>query len=95
MKDEKLLPTAREMVPGLVDILRERGSEVSVRDLESAVAKVMGLSDFQLSLPHDKSRNEFQYRLAWARTYAKKMGLITTTSRKGYWVIADSEKATK
>jgi restriction system protein len=84
------LPRAREMVTSLVDALRELGGTASVADIEQTVARRLNLSPEQLGLPHDKSRSEFQYRLGWTRTYAKKDGLVVS-SRRNHWSLAETQ----
>ena len=84
------LPRAREMVTSLVDALRELGGTASVADIEQMVARRLNLSPEQLGLPHDKSRSEFQYRLGWTRTYAKKDGLVVS-SRRNHWSLAETQ----
>lgn len=79
-----VLPTAREMVPVLLRVLVELGGSATVRDIESAVAAELALTAEQLSITHDKSRSEFQYRLAWTRSYAKKDGQVVSTKRN-HW----------
>jgi restriction system protein len=72
------------MTESLLAVLAELGGSASVREIEDAVAKNLNLSEVQLSLPHDKSRTEFQYRLAWTRSYAKKAGLLISP-RRNFW----------
>jgi restriction system protein len=81
MDSKKNLPTARQMIPALTEALVSLGGQASVRDLEQAVATQLGLTSEQLSITHDKSRTEFQYRLAWTRSYAKKQGLVNSPVR--------------
>jgi len=78
------------MVTSLVDALRELGGTASVADIEQTVARRLNLSPEQLGLPHDKSRSEFQYRLGWTRTYAKKDGLVVS-SRRNHWSLAETQ----
>lgn len=76
------MPVAREIpselaYPDLVwpSILaiREKGGSASIEEIEDGVSRLMNLSDEVLAAPHTKgSRTEFQYRLAWVRTYLKK-----------------------
>ncbi len=53
-------------------------------------AEIVGLSDEQLDIPHlpekGGSTTEFEYRLAWTRTYLKKYGLLENSSR-GVWAL--------
>lgn len=87
MNDNKALPTAKQMIPNLLGALRSCGGAATVRELEMTVARDLQLSPDQLAIPHDKSRTEFQYRLAWSRSYAKKDGLVTS-ARRNHWELA-------
>lgn len=78
---KETLPTAKEMIPLLVQALEQNGGRATVRQLEELVAKLLRLSPQQLAIGHDKSRSEFQYRLGWTRTYAKKQGLALSIAR--------------
>jgi restriction system protein len=47
------------------------------------------LSDAVLAAPHKKgTRTEFQYRLAWIRTYLKKVGAVENSER-AIWALTD------
>lgn len=83
------LPTAKGMTRSLLAVLAELGGSASVREIEAAVAKNLDLTVAQLSVPHDRSRTEFQYRLAWTRSYAKKAGLLTSP-RRNFWSLPNS-----
>jgi restriction system protein len=53
------------------------------------VIKRQGFSDAQQAVLHnDGPETEIGYRLAWARTYLKGMGLLTNSSR-GVWALTD------
>lgn len=75
------LPTAVEMVPVLVEVLQALGRECELRELETIVGAKLSLTSEQLAVPHDRSRTEFQYRLGWARTYAKRDKKIISPRR--------------
>jgi restriction system protein len=81
MTTKEDLPTAKQMLPTLLQCLTDLGREGTVREIEGLVAQKLNLSADQLAVPHDKSRTEFQYRLAWTRTYAKRDGLATSRMR--------------
>jgi restriction system protein len=69
--------------------IREKGGSASIEEIEDGVSRLMGLSDEVLSAPHTKgSRTEFQYRLAWVRTYLKKIDAITNSAR-AVWSVTD------
>ena len=69
------------MVSVLLQVLRDLGREGTVREFETLVAVKLNLTPVQLAIPHDTSRTEFQYRLAWTRNYAKRDGLATSRMR--------------
>lgn len=69
--------------------LRERGGSASIEEIEDDVARILALSDGVLATPHTKgTRTEFQYRLAWVRTYLKKVGAVENSER-AIWALTD------
>ncbi|MFC1936366.1 restriction endonuclease, partial [Chloroflexota bacterium] len=61
------------------------------------VAELMQLSDEQLEILHDPERggrSEFEYRLAWTRTYLKKFDLIENSTR-GVWALTPTGRKTE
>jgi restriction system protein len=69
--------------------LRERGGSASIEEIEDDVARILRLSDAVLAAPHTKgTRTEFQYRLAWVRTYLKKVG-AAENSERAIWSLTD------
>lgn len=58
---------------------------MTIEEMEEALAERLGLSDELLSIPHgDGPRTQFQYELAWVRTYLKKYDALTNSER-GVW----------
>jgi restriction system protein len=58
---------------------------MTIEEMEEAVAQAMQLSDELRALPHgDGPRTHFDYRLAWVRTYLKKVGALENSER-GVW----------
>lgn len=66
--------------------LKELGGSATVEELDRKAFEIMKLSDDQLSVIHRGSQSKAEYRMAWARTYLKKFGLLTNTDR-GVWAI--------
>ena len=84
------LPSFDEYFPPTVQAMRERGGSATIEELEDDVARLMGLSDEVLTVPHkDSARSQFQYELAWVRTYLKKAGLAENSER-GVWSLTDA-----
>ncbi|NLU83829.1 restriction endonuclease [Rhodococcus sp. HNM0569] len=83
-------------VPQYVDLLWPAlqtaialGGSASNDELDSAVIEREALSsEVQAVLHGDGPSTEIEYRLAWARTYLKGMGLLTN-SRRGVWSVTE------
>jgi restriction system protein len=68
-----------------IECLKARGGSMTIEEMEEDVAEAMHLSDELLSVPHgDGPRTQFQYELAWVRTYLKKVGALDN-SQRGVW----------
>jgi len=82
--DKFILPT--------LEALKNLGGSGSNEEISEEVYKVAGLSEEVLEVQHDENgvQSEVDYRLAWARTYLKKYGLIENSSR-GIWALVDNE----
>ncbi len=78
------VPQYHEMFNPLLKALHELGGSATISELEEKTAEIMELSDQDISELHDENRTKFSYRLAWARSYLKKYGLIENSSR-GVW----------
>lgn len=86
-------PFDQLMIP-LFTALRELGSSASIAEIDEKVGEMLALPEEVLELPHNAEKSnqtEFQYRLAWARTYLKQYGLIDN-SRRGVWVISPDKR---
>lgn len=67
--------------------LRNRGGSASNQELLEEVINVLELPPDVAEEPHkDGSQTKLEYRLAWARTYLKKAGLIDNSER-GVWAL--------
>ena len=68
----------------------ELGGSASIADFDDAVINRVGIRpEVQAVLHGDGPMTEVQYRLAWARTYLKGMGLLTN-SQRGIWSVTES-----
>jgi restriction system protein len=75
--------------PALQAVLALGGS-ASIAELDAAVIERESISPGIQSVLHgDGPMSEVQYRLAWARTYLKGMGLLTNSSR-GVWSVTQA-----
>jgi restriction system protein len=90
MADKSDLPSFDKYFPPIIQSLKHRGGSATIEELEEDVAKAMKLSEAVLAVPHKTgSRSQFQYELAWVRTYLKKTGLAENSSR-GVWTLTDA-----
>lgn len=89
-----MLVSMSDLVPRYVDLLWPAlqaaialGGSASNDELDSAVIDREQLSSQAQAVLHgDGPTTEIEYRLAWARTYLKGMGLLTN-SRRGVWSV--------
>jgi len=88
------MPKFYELMNPLLKTLHELGGSGSVDEISSGVSESIDLPEEVLSIPHDPERSsqtELEYRLAWARTYLKKYGIIDNSER-GVWVIVPDKR---
>ena len=90
------VPAYDQLMVPLFTALRELGGSASISEIDEKVGELLSLPEETLELPHNPEKSnqtEFQYRLAWARTYLKQYGLIDN-SQRGVWVIAPDKRDT-
>jgi len=69
--------------------MRDLGGSGSIDEIVERVLEESDFTDEQQSVLHnDGPGTEIEYRLAWARTYLKGMGLATN-SQRGIWSLTD------
>ena len=86
---KSILPAYAEYFVPTVKALKARGGSATIEELEDEVADLMALSDEARSEPHgDTGQTQFQYELAWVRTYLKKVGAVDNSSR-GVWSLTE------
>jgi restriction system protein len=88
------LPAYDNLMNPLLAALRKLGGSGSVEEIYAKTVELTGLTEEILSQLHDPERSnqtEIGYRLAWARTYLKKYGLVDN-SRRGIWSLTEKAK---
>lgn len=70
----------------LLNAMRQLGGSASVSEQEDKVAELLKLSDSEVAEIHRGNRTRLSYRLAWARTYLKRAGLLENSAR-GVWAL--------
>ena len=84
------VPTFDTFMNPQIQALKELGGSGTIEEIASTTAEIVGLSDEQLDQLHNPEKGsltEFEYRLAWTRTYLKKYSLLENSTR-GVWALA-------
>ncbi len=97
MKSSSQMPKYHELMNPLLEALHELGGSGSIEEIAQKVAELSDLPEDLLNIPHNpekSSQTEIEYRLAWARTYLKKYGLLDNSDR-GIWLIVPNKRDVK
>jgi restriction system protein len=97
MKSARQTPKYHELLNPLLKALHELGGSGSIEEIAQKVAESSGLPEDVLNVPHNpekSSQTELEYRLAWARTYLKKYGILDNSDR-GIWLINPEKRDIK
>jgi restriction system protein len=86
------IPTYDGLFNPLLRAMRELGGSASVAEQEDKVAQLLNLSEEEASEIHRGNRTKLSYRLAWARNYLKRAGLLENSAR-GVWALTGKGKA--
>ena len=86
------VPTYDEMMIPTLEALKLLGGSGSIEEINEKVYEISNFNQELLEIPHNDNglQSELDYRLAWARTYLKKFGLLENSTR-GVWALLDSE----
>ncbi|MCD7726322.1 MAG: restriction endonuclease [Clostridiales bacterium] len=88
-KKKILSPTYYELIEPVFKALVELDGSGSNDEICETIIRMLQLPDNVVDEPHKgaaSQRTELEYQLAWARTYLKKYGAISNSSR-GVWMI--------
>lgn len=94
MKNSTKMPTYHELMNPLLQALHQLGGSGSVEEIAQKVVELSDLPEEILNVPHNpekSSQTEIEYRLAWARTYLKKYGILDNSDR-GIWIIVPEKR---
>lgn len=81
------VPAYHQLMNPLLAALRALGDSGSIQEINEKVIEGLDLPETLLTRLHNPDQGnetEIEYRLAWARTYLKKYGLIEN-SKRGVW----------
>jgi len=84
------IPPAHTFAWTVVQGLRQLGGSGSIEEINEKCVELRGLTEEQQAVQEKRgNRSEVEYRLAWARTLAKALGLIVNSER-GVWALTDA-----
>jgi restriction system protein len=87
------LPKYHELLWPTLQAVCELGGSASIGEIVETVIRRQGFTDPQQAVLHNNGpETEIGYRLAWARSYLKGMGLLTNSAR-GIWALTDEGTA--
>ena len=91
------VPTYDQLLNPTIRALHALGGSGTIEEIYSKVTELVPLTEAQLELIHNPERGsqtEVEYRLAWARTYLKKYGILENSSR-GVWSLTPKGRQTE
>jgi len=89
------VPSYEDMLWPVLQVVIELGGSATIEQIDAGVIargnypfKVRGVLHVDhVNETEYRYRTEIQYRLAWARTYLKGMGLLAHGNRRGVWSV--------
>jgi len=78
------VPSYDELFNPLLQAIRELGGSASIPEQELKVAQLLNLTAEDVAEIHRGNTTKLSYRLAWARHYLKRFGLLQNSER-GVW----------
>ncbi len=82
------VPTFDTLMNPLIQSLKSLGGSGTIEEIFNKVVEIAGISDDQLEVLHKGKgyQTEVEYRLAWARTWLRKYGVLENSAR-GVWAL--------
>jgi len=78
------IPTYDNLFNPRLAAIRRSGGSASIPEQERVVAEILSLTEKEVSEIHRGNRTKLSYRLAWARNYLKRFGVLNN-SKRGVW----------
>ncbi|QKO23891.1 restriction endonuclease [Rhodoferax sp. BAB1] len=80
------IPKYDDLFTPLLQAMHNLGGSASVAEQEDEVASILRLSEEDVAEIHRGNRTKLSYRLAWARNYLKRYGVLDNSAR-GVWAL--------
>lgn len=85
MRNSLEVPAYNDMMCELFQAMKELGGSGTIREIDDKTVEILELPiEVQEIMHGNSSKTEVEYRLAWTRTYMKKVGILENSSR-GVW----------
>ena len=85
MRNHLEIPAYNDMICELLQAMKELGGSGTIREIDDKTIEILELpTEVQEIMHGNSSKTEVEYRLAWTRTYMKKVGILENSSR-GIW----------
>ncbi len=78
------IPKYDDLFEPLLQAMQQLGGSASIAEQEDTVASLLKLTDKEINEIHRGNRTKLSYRLAWARNYLKRFGILDNSAR-GVW----------
>jgi restriction system protein len=78
------VPKYDELFEPLLQAIQQLGGSASVAEQEDTVAAILHLTEKEIAEIHRGTTTKLSYRLAWARNYLKRFGILENSTR-GVW----------
>ena len=88
------VPKYDDLFNPLLHAMHNLGGSASVSEQEDEVVSILKLTEKEASEIHRGKSTKISYRLAWARNYLKRYGLLVSSSR-GIWALTPEGIKTK
>ncbi len=80
------VPKYDDLFNPLLRAMHSLGGSASISEQEDNVASILNLSEKEIAEIHKGNRTKLSYRLAWARNYLKRFGVLYN-SQRGVWAL--------
>jgi restriction system protein len=86
------VPKYDDLFNPLLQAMHKLGGSASTSEQEDTVAALLNLTEKDVAEIHRGNRTKLTYRLAWARTYLKRYGLLENSARAVWALTAEGNK---
>ncbi|MCP4933757.1 MAG: hypothetical protein GY927_06015, partial [bacterium] len=89
------VPPYQELMNPVLRVLNVLGGSGSIQEIYEKIIEIENFDEQMLEISHlGGNQTEFEYRLAWARTYLKKFGSLENSER-GVWALTKKAREEK